>query len=161
MKLYQGKYRVSNPSKYKGDLDNIIYRSMWEAKCFAWCDKNPKIKSWSSEETVVPYYYDIDKKYHKYFIDLRINFKDGKTVLVEIKPKKETQPPKIPAGNKTRRYVNEGMTYVKNMNKWKAANEMAKDRGWEFQIWTEDTLHEMGILPKWKKMKKLKPLKRI
>ena len=45
MKLYQGKYRVSNPSKYKGDLDNIIYRSMWEAKCFAWCDKNPKIKS--------------------------------------------------------------------------------------------------------------------
>ena len=152
MKLYQGKYRVSNPSKYKGDLDNIIYRSMWEAKCFAWCDKNPKIKSWSSEETVVPYYYDIDKKYHKYFIDLKINFKDGSTNIIN-KYRAYIEWPGI--------YFNEGMTYVKNMNKWKAANEMAKDRGWEFQIWTEDTLHEMGILPKWKKMKKLKPLKRI
>ena len=47
------------------------------------------------------------------------------------------------------------------MNKWKAANNFAKDRGWQFQVWTEDTLEEMGIMQKWKKMKKLKPLKRI
>ena len=162
MVLYQGKYRVSNPSKYKGDVDNIIYRSLWEAKCFGWCDKNPNVKSWSSEETVIPYYYDIDKKFHKYFIDLKIKMKDGKTILVEIKPKKETQPPKPgKTGIKGRRYINESLTYVKNMNKWKAANSYAKDRGWQFQVWTEDTLEEMGIMQKWKKMKKLKPLKRI
>jgi hypothetical protein len=29
------------------------------------------------------------------------------------------------------------MTYVKNINKWEAANEYAKDRGWKFVIWTE------------------------
>ena len=51
------------------------------------------------------------------------------------------------------------MTYVKNMNKWEAANEYAKDRGWEFQIWTEKTLKSMGILKEFKKTKKLKPLK--
>lgn len=46
------------------------------------------------------------------------------------------------------------------MNKWEAANDYAKDRGWKFQIWTEDTLQSMGIMPKLKgKLKPLKPLK--
>ena len=45
------------------------------------------------------------------------------------------------------------------MNKWEAANDYAKDRGWEFQIWTEKTLKSMGILKEFKKTKKLKPLK--
>ena len=45
------------------------------------------------------------------------------------------------------------------MNKWEAANEFALDRGWEFQIWTEQTLKSMGILKEFKKTKKLKPLK--
>ena len=162
MKVYQGKYRVHHRSKYRGDPDNVIYRSMWEAKCFNWCDKNPNVKKWSSEETVVPYSYEVDKKYHRYFIDLRIDYKDGRTILVEIRPKKETAPPKITAtGKKTKRYINEGLTYIKNVNKWKAASTFAQDRGWDFQVWTEETLQEMGILPKWKKMKKLKPLKRI
>ena len=51
------------------------------------------------------------------------------------------------------------MTYVKNMNKWKAAEEYAKDRKWEFQIWTEKTLTEMGIMPTQSKKGGLKPLK--
>ena len=75
----------------------------------------------------------------------------------EAKPEKETELPKNP--NKSKRYIGEAMTYVKNMNKWEAANEYAKDRGWEFQIWTEKTLKSMGILKEFKKTKKLKPLK--
>jgi hypothetical protein len=47
------------------------------------------------------------------------------------------------------------------MNKWKAANEYAKDRGWEFQIWTEKTLTEMGIMPSQSKKGALKPLRPI
>jgi hypothetical protein len=81
-----------------------------------------------------------------------------KTILVEIKPDKETKPPT--GKRKTKQYISEGLTYVKNMNKWEAANEYAKDRGWEFQIWTEHTLQEMNLLPKSMpgKLKKLKPL---
>ena len=84
---------------------------------------------------------------------------ENKTILVEIKPKKETEPPKRP--DKSRRYINESLTYVKNMNKWQAANDYCKDRGWEFQIWTEVTLVSMGIMaPPMKKVPgKLKPLK--
>jgi hypothetical protein len=157
MKTYSGKYKVKNPAKYKGDYTNVVYRSMWERQCFAWCENNSEIKEWSSEEIVVPYFYDVDKKYHRYFIDLKITFNNGQTILVEVKPEKETAPPKRP--DKSKRYINESLTYVKNMNKWLAAHEFAKDRGWEFQVWTEKTLEKLNILPK--AFKPLKPIKKI
>jgi len=155
---YSGKYKVKNISKYRGDPDKIVYRSSWEKACFNWCDQNPDIKYWSSEEVVVPYKYDVDKKYHRYFVDLKIVYNDGRTILVEIKPDKETAPPKRP--DKSKRYIGEALTYVKNMNKWEAANSFAKDRGWEFQIWTEKTLREMKILKALKPLKPLKPYRK-
>ena len=85
---YSGKYKP-NIKKYSGDPDKVTYRSHWEKLCFMWCDSNPSVKSWSSEETVVPYFWDIDKKMHRYFVDLKITFADGKTILVEIKPDKK------------------------------------------------------------------------
>ena len=155
---YSGRYKVTNPKKYKGDFTNVVYRSLWEKYVFQWCDMNPDVKQWNSEETVIPYYYEVDKRYHRYFVDLKIVMKE-KTILVEIKPEKETAPP---TGEKrTKRYINESLTYIKNMNKWEAANEYPKDRGWEFQIWTEKTLQEMKLLPKSMPGKIKKPLKRL
>jgi len=157
---YSGRYKVKHRNKYRGDPDAVVFRSMWERQCFKWCDDNPKVIGWQSEETVIPYFYEVDKKYHRYFMDLKINFKDGKTVLVEIKPDKETKPPSF-KGRKTKRYLSEGMTYVKNMNKWSAAQKYAQDNGYEFQIWTENTLKSMGILPNPRKtIKPLKPLRK-
>lgn len=156
---YSGKYRVKNKDKYKGDSSNVVYRSLWEKHAFKWCDDNSDIKYWSSEEVVIPYLYEVDKKYHRYFMDLKIVFKSGRTVLVEIKPEKETKPPT--GQRRTKRYISEGLTYVKNQNKWKAASEYAKDQGWEFQIWTEKELTTMGIMPKSRQpLKKLKPFSR-
>lgn len=151
---YSGKYKVINPQKYKGDPSGVIYRSMWEKHCFKWCDTSPSVLEWSSEEIIVPYYYHIDKKYHRYFPDLKIKLSNGTTYLVEIKPDKETRPPE--SKRKTKQYINESLTYVKNINKWEAAKSYAKDRGWEFQVWTENTLQSMGIMPK-----QLKPLKKM
>ena len=156
---YSGRYQVLNPKKYRGDHSNVIYRSLWERDTFKWCDLNPKIKYWSSEETVVPYFYDVDKKYHRYFVDIKITFTDGRTILVEIKPEKETAPPTGP--KRTKKYITEGLTYVKNMNKWEAAESYCKDRGWKFQIWTEKTLQEMGLMTKPVPGKIKKPLKRL
>lgn len=128
---------------------------MWEKWAFKWCDESSEILKWNSEEIVIPYLYEVDRKYHRYFMDLKIVFKNGKTLLVEIKPEKQTKPP---TGNRrTKRYIQEGLTYVKNMNKWSAANEFAADRGWEFVIWTEKDLERMGIMPK--SAKPIKPLK--
>ena len=81
---YSGRYKVKNRSKYKGDPDKVVFRSMWERHCFKWCDNNPEVKGWSSEETVIPYFYEVDKKYHRYFMDLKIIYKSGKTTLVEF-----------------------------------------------------------------------------
>ena len=151
---YSGVYTVRNRKKYKGDPDKVVYRSLWEKHAFNWCDKNKDIVGWSSEEVVIPYRWDVDKKGHRYFPDLKITFKNGKTILVEIKPAKETEKPNFP-GKKTKRYLNESMTYVKNINKWEAAKSYCKDRKWEFEIWTEHTLDQMGIMPKAQKFKSL------
>ena len=149
---YQGLYKVVNPHKYNGDASKVVFRSMWERYCFRWLDSNPQIKEWSSEEVVVPYYYDVDKKYHRYFVDLKYVTTEGATYLIEIKPAKQT---KLPTGTrKTKQYISESLTYVKNQCKWKAANEFAAERGWHFEIWTEHELQKLGIMPK-----PLKPLK--
>lgn len=154
---YSGRYIVKNKAKYSGDHTNVTYRSLWEKLTFMWLERNTEVKSWSSEETVIPYFWDIDKKYHRYFVDIKVTYTNGKTHLIEIKPAKETAPPKNP--NKGKRYINEAMTYVKNMNKWEAANNYAKDRGWVFEIWTEDTLKKKGIMKVEKgKLKPLRPL---
>ena len=159
---YKGRYKVKNRNKYEGNPDSVIYRSGWELSCFAWCDKNKDIRSWSSEEIVIPYLYEVDKKIHRYFVDLKIVYESGKTVIIEIKPEKQTVPPK--GSKRTKQYLSEAITYVKNINKWKAAEEFAADRGWHFEIWTEKELRSLGILPKQfkplKPMKKLKPFKR-
>jgi 23S rRNA-/tRNA-specific pseudouridylate synthase len=155
---YKGQYIVENTKKYAGDPSNVIYRSLWERDVFKWLDRNPNVKKWSSEEIVIPYWYDVDKRYHRYYPDLKIVFKD-RTVIVEIKPAKETVVPKK-TGKTKKQYVTESMTYIKNMNKWEAATSYCKSRKWEFQIWTEDTLTSMGIMQKpLKKIPgKLKPL---
>ena len=144
MKYYKGRYRVLNPEKYKGDLGNVVYRSHWEFKLFRWLDEGSHIKSWSSEEVIIPYRCKTDGKIHRYFVDVKAEFTDGRVILIEVKPKKESQPPKNP-GKKTRKYITEVMTYAKNISKWEAAREYAADRGWLFEVWTEETLRGLGI----------------
>jgi len=153
---YSGRYTVKNKSKYKGDYTRVYYRSMWERHCMKHFDNSSDVVSWSSEEIVIPYLYEVDKRYHRYFMDFKVTWKNGETWLIEVKPHKETKPP---TGNKrTKKYITEAYTYVKNMNKWEAANEYCKDRKWKFMIWTEKELEAQNILPK--KLKPLKPFKR-
>ena len=151
---YSGKYKPKNPAKYTGDSSKVVYRSLWERHCFKWCDNNPQVLKWSSEEVVIPYLWDVDKRYHRYFVDLKIKFNNNETWLIEIKPDKQTRQP-VYQGRKTKRYISESMDYVKNQNKWKAAERFAKERGWKFVVWTENTLERMGIKPK--STKPLKP----
>ena len=86
---HKRKYVPLFPEKYAGDPTNIIMRSSWETRFALWCDRNPSIIKWSSEETVVPYLSPVDGKMHRYFIDFKITTKDNRVFLVEIKPEKE------------------------------------------------------------------------
>jgi hypothetical protein len=136
-------YKPIFPEKYTGDPTHIVMRSSWETRFANWCDRNPSVLKWSSEETIIPYRCPTDEKLHRYFVDFKILIKakegDNKTYLVEVKPFKQTMPPIYP-GRRTQRYLTESLTFIKNQAKWTAANEYCKDRGWEFKIITENEL---------------------
>jgi hypothetical protein len=142
--FHKRKFIPIFPEKYTGDPTNIIMRSSWETRFASWCDKNPSVLKWSSEETVIPYRCPTDNRIHRYFVDFKITVSTGKTYIVEVKPAAQTQPPIYP-GRQTQRYITESLTFMKNQAKWQAANEFALDRGWEFKIITEK---ELGLTPK-------------
>lgn len=140
---YSGRFTPSNPQKYIGDYNNIIYRSSWECKVMNWLDKNPDIISWASEELIIPYKSPVDGQWHRYFPDflVKMRTRDGrlKTMLLEVKPKKQSVPPE-PRKRVTKQYIQEVVTYGINQAKWAAATEFCLDRGWEFKVLTEDHL---------------------
>lgn len=143
---YKGKFFPGNKHKYEGNPNDVVYRSLWERQAFKWCDANPDVLKWGSETIIVPYICKTDGKRHRYYIDLKIKFEHA-TLLVEIKPKKQTiAPDKNTKNKRSKKYLTEVLTYTKNISKWSAAEQYASERNWEFQIWTEETLKNMGIV---------------
>ena len=142
---YKGKFTPQNSGKYIGDSTNIIYRSMWERRCMKYFDNNPGVIAWASEEISIPYYDTATKKVRRYFPDFLIKVKEStgkiKTYVVEVKPEKQTAPPKKKS-RVTKSYIYECKTYAVNQAKWKAAQEYCADRRIEFKIITE---RELGI----------------
>lgn len=139
---YRGWFEPQNPSKYKGNPKNIIYRSSWELRMMKYLDQNPAVLWWASEELFVPYVSPVDNRVHRYFPDFiaRIKKKDGQeqTTMIEVKPFKQTQQPQ--QKRKTKAFLNEMVTYTINQAKWNAAELFCKEHGWHFQIITEKDL---------------------
>lgn len=139
---YSGKFRPRNIKKYKGDYNNIFYRSSWECKYMSFLDSDPRIIEWSSEEIIIPYRSPVDNRMHRYFVDFYVKMQTvngPKVFLVEIKPKKQSNPP-TPKKRVTKQYIQEVATWGVNQAKWQAATEYCLDRGWQFQVLTEDDL---------------------
>ena len=141
---YRGKYKVKKPEKYDGDYTNVIYRSLWERQFFRWCENNDDVVRWSSESVIIPYICQTDRKPHRYFMDVKVRFKNGKTYLIEIKPECQVLPP-VKGKKRKDKFLKEVLTYGKNQSKWEAAEKYCNQRGWEFKIFTEKTLKSLGI----------------
>lgn len=141
--IMQGKFKPKNPVKYKGDPTTIVYRSSWELHFMSYLDTHQDVLLWSSEELIIPYRSPIDNKIHRYFPDFQVKKqgRDGviETVVVEIKPAKETKPPAV-QNKPTKRYLREVYTWGINSAKWAAAQEFCRDRKWKFVIMTEKDL---------------------
>ena len=139
------KYKVKNPSKYKGDPTNVISRSSWETRFMVYLDKTKNVLEWSSEEIRIPYVSPIDGRKRVYFPDffVRMINKEGikETLIVEVKPLNQTTAP-VKKSRVTKKYLNEVKTWGINKSKWDAANKYCEDRGWKFTIFTEK---ELGI----------------
>ena len=135
-------FKPTHPRKYKGDITNIICRSSWEKTFCNWCDINESILEWGSEEFWIPYRAP-DGKTRRYFPDFIIKVKENdgeiKTYVIEVKPAKQTKPPKKRT-KVTKSYLYECKTYAVNQAKWAAASEWCKDRKLTFKIITEREL---------------------
>ena len=145
---HRTQFYPKNPEKYAGDPTNIICRSSWEKFFAHYVDRNENVKKWHSEETIVPYESPIDNAMHRYYVDFTLEMNDGRVVLVEVKPFKETKPPTEPK-KKTRkavdRFQHECKTYLVNQAKWAFAREVAKRNGAEFVVFTENELRKFGM----------------
>jgi hypothetical protein len=108
-------------------------------------DEHKDVISWGSEEIIIPYRSPLDNRIHRYYPDFvvtKINSEGRReTAIIEVKPAKQTVPPKIKE-KVTKAYITEVKTWGVNEAKWKAALEFCKDRGWTFHIFTEK---ELGI----------------
>lgn len=112
-----------------------------------YCDMKPSILKWSSEEFIIPYYSSAENKNRRYFVDfvLQVLGENGekKVLMVEIKPHSQTVPPNTSARRKNReRVLQEMVDYQINQDKWAAAEQFAKEQGWEFVVMTE---YDLGI----------------
>lgn len=143
----QGIYSPQNKEKYKG-RDLPRYLSSWELKLFRFCDTNPDVLEWGSENIVIPYLNPIDNRVHNYIVDavIKLKTKEGvKKFLVEVKPYKQTLKPvsRMTKQNKVpKSLIYEQLMYIKNQAKWDAAKKWCIKRDMEFTILTE---HQLNI----------------
>ena len=110
-KFREGFYRST---KMKQEFH---YRSGYEVKVYECLDADVEVTAYDVEGFIsIPYIHK--GKAHVYKPDILVNFLGGKTTVLEIKPSSQT------------------MLEI-NKNKWFAANEACKARGWEFMVLTE------------------------
>lgn len=135
------KFRPKNVDKYIGDYTKILSRSMWEIKLMKWCDNNPSVLKWNSEDVVIPYWSTADGKMRDYHVDFMVHYKTiagtVKTILIEVKPYSQTIPPLKGKRKKQETYLNEMYTYQVNQDKWKTAKKWANDNGMDFIVMDE------------------------
>ena len=139
---YSGIYKPINPKKNRGNPRRVIYRSLWERKFMVFCDNQPSILEWGSEEVIIPYRAP-DGRVRRYYPDFYIKVLEGSgkvtKYIIEIKPKKQTKPPNA-KNKKTAAYKRDALTYCKNRAKLDAAEDFCEDRQMNFMILTEDHL---------------------
>ncbi len=139
----QGIFTPRYKEKYKGNVNQIFYRSGLELRAFKFMDANPNILEWSSEETVIPYQNPLTGRTSRYFVDIYAKMVDKngeiKKYLIEIKPHSQTLPP-VQKNRKTKSLVYQQAEYVKNQAKWAAADKYSKAKNMNFVLLTEKHL---------------------
>jgi len=113
----QGKYESTKTGRILG------YRSGLEEKLYKILDQHDNVASFYEEPFGIDYIHQ--GKAHKYIPDLFITFMDGHKELWEVKPTSQTD-------------------LEQNKNKWKAAQEACKIRGWKFEVFTEQRIEKLA-----------------
>jgi len=106
-----------------------------------WCDRNPNILRWGSEEFRIPYFHPVKQKICNYIPDFIIKYRDKDdriiTEILEVKPAKEAVL-NLPGRKKISTY--DQVQLAINNAKWKAAKEFCESHGIKFRVLTEHQL---------------------
>jgi hypothetical protein len=141
---YKNKFFPKNTSKYIGDSSNILCRSLWERKFCKYLDENKNILRWSFENIKIPYASPLDKQMHYYIPDFLLEKKNKdntiSTIIVEIKPLKQTKQPILTESVSKRTFSKNMQTYLINQAKWEAAKQFCKEHDIKFIVLTEKEL---------------------
>ena len=139
----KGLFRPKHPEKCL-NKETIQFRSKMELDVMMFCDNDSRVLKWSSERVIIPYWNPVEKTTRRYFIDFFIQIRSNTNVpvdyLVEVKPKRQTIPPKQSPKKKLTTLMYETKMWNVNMAKWDAAKKFAKGRGMIFWIMTEDDI---------------------
>jgi TnsA endonuclease N terminal len=104
------------------------FRSGWEEKVMVHLDGDPEVETWTYEQTVIPYVSNIrTKKVRKYYPDFLVKYRDGRTEVIEVKPKRKL----------------EQLTVRKKAD---SARTWCSDHGYVYRILTEIELKDLGLL---------------
>ena len=135
--MAKGLYTPINKNKYLGDVTKIRFMSSWELRFMDFCDKNPNIIEWGSEEIKIKYYHPIKKKMCNYLPDFIIKYKDVDgnihTEIIEIKPFSQSS-------TKGKKTTYDKVQLIINEAKWKAANAFCLACKIKFKVLTENEL---------------------
>jgi hypothetical protein len=112
----QGKYESTKTGKI------LSYRSGLEEKLYKILDQHDDVMSFYSEPFHIDYIHR--GQAHKYIPDLIVHFMDGRKAVWEVKPANQTD-------------------LEQNKNKWRAAEQACKVRGWEFEVFTEQRINKL------------------
>lgn len=104
------------------------YRSGWEFKYMIYLDSHPDVVSWSYEKLIIEYISNKkSQKKRKYYPDFQVEYKNGKKVVIEIKPSRKLQQTTV-------------------IKKIKAAIEWCTSHDVDYKVLTEIELKDLGII---------------
>lgn len=133
--MAKGLFTPKHPEKYLGDPRKIRFLSSWELRFMHFCDTNPNIMKWGSEEFRVKYYHPIKQKVCEYIPDFIIKYQNTRgeviTEVIEIKPAKQSG---LARGNLS---TYDKVQLVINNAKWTAAKAMCDNAGIKFRVLTD------------------------
>lgn len=143
---YKTRFTPKNTIKYIGDYTKINCRSLWERKFCKFLDENVNILRWSFETLKIPYKSPVDNQLHYYIPDFIVEKKtksgEVETMIVEIKPAKQTKKPEMGKRKSKKSFLNENITFAINTSKWDAAKKFCESNSWKFIILTEKELFD-------------------
>lgn len=147
----QGYFVPKNPSKYAGNISEIIFRSSWEFKFMEFCDNTSSVIEWGSEGVGISYFNPILKKPSTYWIDfyMKTRSKEGNEIkwLIEVKPNKYLEKPNPPerlTEKQVLHFARHAKAYLINSAKFEAAQDYARSNNMKFGIITENFLFNRG-----------------